>query len=384
MTSTNEIVIAAAGSGKTDLLIDEALADQTRSVLITTFTRENLSQIDARLWSRSGGQPHRVTTMSWFEFLLRDCVKPYQAYKTEILTIRSINFTTRKRTIPALRLARKSEFDRYYVDANHDIYQDEVSDLACVLDDESSGKVIRRLEACYDAILIDELQDLAGPDLDLLERMFASAIRILAVGDPRQAVYVTNTSNRNRQLRRAGIMDWLHKLVNAGRVTRIDRAESYRCNQPICDYADALYPMLPSTTSKNVSVVADMGVHLVHKDDLECYRAVHRPQELRWNRATTGVGPGTLNMGEVKGMGFDRVLVHPTATITDYVETGAELAGITRAKFYVAITRARHSVGIVTSKRTTASSLECWIPQAERSRDDQSARPIISSESMAA
>src|SRR5689334_23030018 len=95
MPSANEVVIAAAGSGKTKRLIDEALADRSKRVLIVTYTRENLREIESRLWKAAGTEPHQVISMTWFEFLLREVVKPYQAYKTDILRIRSINFSLR-------------------------------------------------------------------------------------------------------------------------------------------------------------------------------------------------------------------------------------------------------------------------------------------------
>jgi DNA helicase-2/ATP-dependent DNA helicase PcrA len=365
MPSQNEIVVAAAGSGKTAYLVEEAFADLSKRILITTYTRENLREIQTRVGIAGHGRDHNVQTMSWFEFLLRHCVKPYQGYKTQILRIHSINFSTRRSAVPGLLYAKKSDFDTYYVDGNDDLYQDVVSDLACAIDSESQGKVISRLADCFDAILIDEIQDLAGPDLDLLERLFDSQIEVTAVGDPRQAIYATNTSNRNRQLRRSGIIDWLEQQVKAGRITVGARSESYRCNQKVCDFADALYPELPATTSRNLQVAPDMGVHLVHVDHLVAYRTTHSPQELRWDKRAKRANAAALNMGEVKGMAFDRVLVHPTGPITKYVETGEPLPEVSKAKLYVAITRARHSVGILTEASKTTSSLMYWAPDSE-------------------
>ena len=361
MPSRNEFILAAAGSGKTKLLLDEALADRSRRVLITTYTRENLREIQTRLWQEAKAA-HQVTTMSWFEFLLREGVKPYQAYKTDILSIRSINFQVRRSNVPALRYARKDDFRQYYTDQGLNLYQDVVSDLVCALDQESGGKVVRRLAGCYDAIFIDELQDLAGPDLDLLIRLMDSDLRVLGVGDPRQSVYVTNTANRNRQHRRAAITGWIERQVNAGRLTTRALTESYRCNQLICDFADGLYPALPATTSKNAETPPDRGVHLVNVDHLDAYRSAHAPQELRWDKRSKWASSSALNMGEVKGMSFDRVLIHPTGTITAHIETGEELAPATRAKYYVAVTRARHSVGILTERSTTRSQLTFWTP----------------------
>ncbi|MDR1442199.1 MAG: hypothetical protein LBJ02_07425 [Bifidobacteriaceae bacterium] len=49
-------------------------------------------------------------------------------------------------------------------------------------------------------------------------------------------------------------------------------------------------------------------------------------------------------------------------------ETGAALKPEARAKLSVAVTRARHSVGIMTNSRTTKSNLPFWTP-AHRFQD---------------
>ncbi len=357
MPSANEAVIAAAGSGKTERLIEEALADADARVLVTTYTRENLSEIDARLWKASGTRTHKVTVMSWFEFLLRDAIKPYQGYKTEILSLRSINFETQPP-----RYARESSFQQYYIDSASNVYRDRVSALACKLDDLSDGRVVSRLVSCFGLILIDEIQDFAGYDLELLERLLRSRTRILAVGDPRQAVYLTNNSAKNSGMRRANIINWIEAQKKAGVLNISHLTESFRCNQQICDYADALYPDMPGTTSKNTTIVRDMGIHLVHVDDLDSYRQAHNAAELRWDKRNKLALPSAMNFGEVKGKTFDRVLIFPTKTITAYIESGDDLVQGARAKLYVAVTRARHSVGIVTTTKKTNSGLSYWTP----------------------
>lgn len=55
-----------------------------------------------------------------------------------------------------------------------------------------------------------------------------------------------------------------------------------------------------------------------------------------------------MNFGESKGLSFDRVLIYPTQPFCNWLfNIHSELAPTSRSKFYVAITRARFSVGIV-------------------------------------
>lgn len=55
-----------------------------------------------------------------------------------------------------------------------------------------------------------------------------------------------------------------------------------------------------------------------------------------------------INMGESKGLTYDRVLIYSTKSMKSWMENQSkELKPKTRSQFYVAITRARYSVGIV-------------------------------------
>jgi DNA helicase-2/ATP-dependent DNA helicase PcrA len=54
------------------------------------------------------------------------------------------------------------------------------------------------------------------------------------------------------------------------------------------------------------------------------------------------------NYGKSKGLTFDRVLIYPTNPIVNWnKDQNSKLAPTRRCKFYVALTRARYSVGIV-------------------------------------
>lgn len=357
MLLSNEVIVAAAGSGKTSYLLEQAFAEATKRVLIVTYTNENLREINMRLWNMHGGRPMNVETMTWFEFLLRECVKPYQTFKVGIAQIRSVNFISENPPYAA-----RKDFNRYYLDNASNIYRDAVSDLACVLNSASGSKVIERLEAIYDKVLIDEMQDLAGWDLEFLILLLKSSIQVVMAGDIRQAVYLTNRSNKNSQFRGAGLLDWIHARVNAGECKKIEQNQSHRCVQPICDFADSIYPSLQATQSKNFRLTGHDGVFLVHESAVDAYRKCFEPQELRWDKRTSKAGPGSKNFGQVKGLSFDRVLIFPTKPISGFIDDGMALPEVSAAKFYVAVTRARQSVGIVATKWKSESNLSYWTP----------------------
>lgn len=76
---SNKVIIAAAGSGKTQYLVKEALKSSSGNVLITTFTDKNTEEIKSRIIARAHSIPTNITVMPWFSFLLKHGVRPYQS-----------------------------------------------------------------------------------------------------------------------------------------------------------------------------------------------------------------------------------------------------------------------------------------------------------------
>jgi DNA helicase II / ATP-dependent DNA helicase PcrA len=190
---TNCAVIAAAGSRKTQGIIDAAQATPGgRRVLITTYTRENSDEIVRRIHRANGCVPPNLTVSPWFTFLINQAARPYQSAITgQIDYARSLNFKGQHpRGVP------RSKPLQYYFDPNADFYRDGVCEFVLHADQATGGLVIHRLEALYDEVYIDELQDLSGYDLNFLDLLFASSIRVTVVGDPRQHTYSTTQSRR--------------------------------------------------------------------------------------------------------------------------------------------------------------------------------------------
>lgn len=134
-------ILAAAGSRKTEYIVDSALAVTDGRVLITTYTNENQRQIVRRIEQKAGIMPPHISVVGWYSFLIAHCVKPYQRARVgEPLLINGLNFKGSRS-----RFARKSE-SRYFLDGNNDLYRDGVSDFVVTLNGDTNGAVVRRLE----------------------------------------------------------------------------------------------------------------------------------------------------------------------------------------------------------------------------------------------
>ena len=58
-----------------------------------------------------------------------------------------------------------------------------------------------------------------------------------------------------------------------------------------------------------------------------------------------------MNIGVSKGSTFDRVLIFPTKPMLQYIKSGNPDILAAREHLYVAVTRARHSVAFVVSRK---------------------------------
>ena len=172
------------------------------------------------------------------------------------------------------------------------------------------------------------------------------------VGDPRQVIYLTHHERKYHKYSNGAIKEFVRtECKNLD--CKIDENSlnvSYRNNQKICDYSAKLYPDYNSCKSMQNKKTNHDGVFLIKKKDVEKYLQEYNPIQLRLNINTKGIDQNytVCNFGESKGLSFNRVLIYPTSLMCEWLlNNHKELKPKTRSQFYVAITRARYSVGIV-------------------------------------
>ncbi len=87
-----KLIIAAAGSGKTTFLVNQALSIDSKPVLITTFTEVNEREIRERILAKKGYIPSNIIVQTWFSFLLKHGVRPYQSLLGDEIHNETIGF----------------------------------------------------------------------------------------------------------------------------------------------------------------------------------------------------------------------------------------------------------------------------------------------------
>lgn len=342
MPSGNRIIVASAGSGKTTTIIDDACAAMGSRAALVTYTTNNTSGIESQLYRKLGYIPPHLTISTWYSFLLKHLIRPYQR-SLYSRPVKALHFQGGI-SVP---YSRETDIASHYFTGDGCIYVDKVSKFACQVVTKTGGRPIRRLEEIFDHLYIDEVQDLAGWDLDLVEILMKSRIGVTLVGDHRQATYSTNSAHKNKKYAGAKIIVKFEEWKK-GRLCRLDYQNiSHRCVQPICDFADRLHPTLPKTNSLNTTISGHDGIFAVRERDVPGYMDIFNPQTLRYNRVDRGVPGFPINYGAAKGLTFERTLIFPNKKIRKFLLTGKPDDAGDIAKLYVAITRARQSTAFV-------------------------------------
>lgn len=356
----NKLIIASAGSGKTTHLVKEALAVKNKVVLITTYTEANEEAIKRKIIIENKFVPENIIVQTWFSFLLKHGVRPYQGvlYKKKIKGLLLVNSRsgvkyTNSRGFPVC-YKEDTEFENHYFSKGKKIYSDKLSKFVIKANKESKGAVISRLEKIIDILMIDEVQDLAGNDLEFIKLILKSDIELMMVGDPRQVTYLTHLEAKHKPYRNGMIKNFIEEKCKRIEV-EIDETtlnKSHRCVGSICRYSSKLYPDFVEAASNQTPCENHNGIFIISKCDVDKYLEKYSPVQLRRNKATkTNTDYKAMNFGMSKGLTFDRVLIYPTEGMIEWMKDEEfNLKDQTRAKFYVALTRAKYSVGIITDE----------------------------------
>lgn len=360
-TAANRLILAGAGSGKTSRLLREASDPTSGRVLITTYTRRNAASIEERLRQANAGvPPTNVQVMTWFDFLMRHGARPYQSVLLGVNFISGLDIET---SIANDRTPRAVPV-RFYTGADRRLLSERLADFVYRTNQVSGGAVMRRIADVYDAVFVDEAQDLAGWHLEVLELLLRSNVKTIIVADPRQATFATSREPKNRQYRYGAVYKWFQLVAKRQLVVVEEMTDNHRSVQSICDFSDAMYPGFSVSRSTVSSSIEHQGIFSISAQHSSSYIDKYKPTVLVWDKRVSVAGAlETLNFGEVKGLEFDRVLVKLTTDMESALRSGVSIAkGLTLAKAYVAYTRARYSVTLIAQNPASLGGISQWFP----------------------
>ncbi|WP_220814324.1 UvrD-helicase domain-containing protein [Pseudomonas paralcaligenes] len=379
---SNTLCIAGAGSGKTHKIITESITEIERGgkVLVVTYTTSNQQELRSRFLSAFGRHSDRFVVKGLFSFYLEDMVRPYQqalfAQRIDGVFFNDRNPHLRPGSTYMLPGRKEQREDKSY-NPNHfltqcytKVHTGFLAKLATRLSKATKNAAAIRLGDIYSQVYFDEVQDLVGWDYEVLKALNkAMKPPITCVGDFRQTVYETTFGHKAPQTTAEKIAEFKSMGFKEEALTF-----NWRCIQPICAVADEVHKGVYEATKSAVDDIPPefthhLGVFIVKQSDLTDYIATYNPMVLRWNVASgTTILPTQArcyNFGGSKGLSFDRVLILPSDSQMHFVLDGATPfpadAETTQNKLYVAITRARYSLGfIVPDKKAEGLRFPAW------------------------
>lgn len=347
LKNKNKAVIAVAGAGKTWGICNNALkaAEGTnKKILIITYTNKGVESIEKEYKKQNLGViDSNVVIKTWFQFLLHDLIKPYQSYIMQGYNI--INTIDFSRAYGYINFSKKGTI-RHYLTDNNNILSNTASEFVIDVNRISNGKPFKRLEEIYSNIFIDEIQDMAGFDIDILKLLFDSNIFVYCVGDHKQTTYRTHNSRKNKNKSGINIITYLKKLADDGIIDLEFNNFTRRFGKDMCEFANSIFGDMEEKINSKINYTEEnMGIFLISKRDVKLYYDKYKPTILKYDAKTSTNGYGALNFGQCKGMTCDRVLIYPNTIYKSFLKDGASISS--PSKYYVAATRAKYSLAFV-------------------------------------
>lgn len=324
-----QLILAVAGSGKTTHILD--MIDHEKRSLVVTYTHENHRNLEAGLVAKFGRVPPHVTVLTYFSFLYRFCIRPFFSYD---LRDRSITWK-----LPPFRPLRKKNDLRHYVTRARYLYANRAAKLP--LEFGATAEIIARLERHFDQFLVDEVQDFASNDFNLLLALTEAGLGFSLVGDFFQHTFDTSRDGNTRaSLHTSGVDAYIDEFRKAGiDVDQTSLDKTYRCSPSVCDFiTETIGIPIAShrTDDSNVVFVEDKA------DALDLANDPAKVTLFRSDYAKYGCSAN--NWGRCKGVNtYGDVCVALNPKTFKHFADGKvqELPDETRHKLYVACSRAR-------------------------------------------
>lgn len=382
----NTCYIAAAGAGKTTHLINLSQIaieeDSQNFIIIITLTTRNQENISERIAKLPYAIRKRIKVSGWYEFLLKYIIRPYKGDVIPELYERNVgmlwsqaNQNIKKGNYHINRYAAGDIRNKYL--HKDKIYKNYISEFAHECIRKNPNNSIERLSKIFTHIFIDESQDLAGYDYDLIKLFSKAPINLILVGDPRQHTYSSSDLKQHKKYK-GKIEEFIKNEINTKRRSYILLDDttlnvSHRCSSEICTTASILFPDMAATipcTCKKCEedklryLNGAHGVFWVKPNDIVSFVHKYNPVALTFDK-TVVISPSIkerLNMGESKGLGFRSCLIYPAKPMLEFFKKRTPMTEITRSKLYVALTRATNIVGIVVPEKFNSDfeSVKVW------------------------
>ncbi|ARU55860.1 uvrD/REP helicase family protein [Oleiphilus messinensis] len=333
------VVFAVAGSGKTSSILDSLNADSR--CLIVTYTENNTRHLKNRVIDKFGEIPVGIRIYSYFTFLYSFCFRPLCGYE---LKTKGVNFN-----FPLPQYAQRSRKDtrEHYIDKSGRLYANRIAKL--LIEFDVVPDLIQRIEKFYDLVFIDEFQDFAANDFNLICALAMANVEMRLVGDFFQHTFDTSRDGNTQKSLHECFDKYCDKLKKSGfEVDLASLSNSYRCSPSVCAFVSENIGIKILSHREDEVVVG----YVDNVDEVDSIFNNDSIVKLFYQKSDSYAG-NTANWGNTKGLDHFQdvcVVLNPT-TLKAFDNTNLDqLNPTTKNKLYVACTRAKGNLYFVSEK----------------------------------
>lgn len=333
------VVFAVAGSGKTSSIIDSLTADSR--CLIVTYTENNTRHLKNRVIDKFGEIPVGIRIYSYFTFLYSFCFRPLCGYE---LKTKGINFN-----FPLPQYAQRSRKNtrEHYIDKSGRLYANRIAKL--LIEFDVIPDLIQRIEKFYDSVFIDEVQDFAANDFNLICTLAIANVEMRLVGDFYQHTFDTSRDGNTQKSLHECFDKYCDKLKKSGfEIDLTSLSNSYRCSPSVCAFVSENLGIKILSHREDEVVVG----YFDNASEVDSIFNNDSVVKLFYQKSDSYAG-NTANWGNTKGLDhFQDVCVVLNATTLKAFDNANldQLNPTTKNKLYVACTRAKGNLYFVSEK----------------------------------
>lgn len=332
-----KLILAVAGAGKTTEIINNINKDD--KTLIITYTENNYNILKNNIIEKFKGIPDNIKIYTYFTFLYRFCFLPLK----KGLKVKGLDFNSNSN-----RFLKSNNINYYYNSFSKKMYHNR---LAKICLDCFGEEIINRIEKYFNYIYIDEIQDFASHDFNLLLNIIKSNSNFLLVGDFYQHTFDTSRDGNVNSNLYNNYNSYINKFKTADEKLKIDMVsflKSKRCSKQVCEFITEHLKIKIESYNNNDSEIKEVD------DESKIFNIINDDSivKLFYQNSKKYNIKNINNWGNSKGNTYiDTCVVLNKSSYKKYKEHKLdELPSSTKNKLYVALSRARNNVYLINEK----------------------------------
>lgn len=331
------LILAVAGAGKTTEIINNIKKDD--KTLIITYTENNYNILKNNIIKKFKGIPDNIKIYTYFTFLYRFCFLPLK----KGFKVKGLDFNSNPN-----KYIKAKDINYYYNRVSKKMYHNR---LAKICSDYFIDDIIKRIEKYFNYIYIDEIQDFASHDFNLLLNLIKTNCNILLVGDFYQHTFDTSRDGNVNSNLYNDYDNYINKIKNSDSNIKVDTLnflKSKRCSKQVCEFITEYLKIKIESYNNHDSIIREID----DENTIEKIANNDNIVKLFYQNSKKYDMKNKDNWGNSKGNTYINTCVVLNKNSYEKYKKHKlnELPFSTKNKLYVALSRATNDVYIINEK----------------------------------